>query len=392
MRIAFFTDTFHPQINGIVTSVVAIAKKLADRGHSIYIIAPKFPKAEQFSYPNITVFRRPSVPALIYKDFKFTLPFDPWLMKFIMDEKVDIIHFHTPITLGLQAVLIAKLLSIPLVGSFHTFFADPHYLKHIRLNNKVMQRLAWKWSNSYYNRCDLVVCPSEGTRAELIAKKCRKPIKVIRYGIDLSMFDNAKSCSVKKAYNGSGKLLLFVGRIAHEKNLPYLLECFALVLKKVPSAKLVIVGDGPQMPELKAKIRAFGISQKVILTGQIKHEKLIKAGIFGACDVFVTTSTTETGPVSVLEAQANGLVCVGVKSRGMDVIKDDVNGYIIEPSDKSGFASSVVKLLTNEKEYARMKRATLKEIRKYDINNITKVWEQTYKELVNRKNQSKRRI
>lgn len=390
MRIAFFTDTFHPQINGIVTSIVAIAKKLADRGHVIYIIAPKFTKAEHFYYPNITVFRRPSLPALIYEGFKFTLPFDPWLIKFITDEKVGIIHFHTPITLGLQAVLIAKLLSIPLVGTFHTFFADPNYLKHIKLNNRIMERLAWKWSNSYYNRCDLVVCPSEGTKVELIVKKCKKPIKVIHNGIDLSMFSNAKSGSVKKFYNGSGKLLLFVGRIAHEKNLPYLLECFALVLKKVPSAKLVMVGDGPQMPELKAKIRALGISQKVILTGQIKHEKLVKSGIFGACDVFVTTSTTETGPVSVLEAQANGLVCVGVKSRGMGVIKDDVNGYLVEPSDKRGFVCSVVKLLTNEKEYVRMKRATLKEIRKYDINSITKVWEQTYKGLVNRKNQLKR--
>lgn len=382
MRIAFFTDTFLPQLNGVVISVIGLAKKLADRGHEVYIVAPKFPGREQFSYRNITVLRRPSLPALIYEDFKFTLPFDPLLLKFIIDKKMDIIHFHTPIVLGLQAVLIAKILNLPLVGTFHTFFADPHYLKHIKLSNKVMERLAWKWSNSYYNRCDLVVCPSEGTRAELIAKKCKKPIKVIHHGIDLSVFDNTKSASVRKTYNGKGKLLLFVGRVAHEKNLPYLLECFALVLKKVPSAKLVIVGGGPQMPELKAKIRTLGISQKVILTGYIEHGKLVKSGIFGACDVFVTASTTETGPVSVLEAQANGLVCVSVKGKGMNLIKDGVNGYLVEPENKDAFAKAVVELLTNDAKYNRMKTATLREVKKYNLDRIIQVWEKTYREVI----------
>ncbi|MBI2550126.1 glycosyltransferase [Candidatus Woesearchaeota archaeon] len=376
MRIAFFTDTFLPQINGVVVYVTEIARHLADRGHHIYIIAPKSARTGTFVYPNVTVLRRMSVPAPFYGGFKFTLPFDPFLLKFAIDKKIDVIHFHTPLMLGMQAFIIARILNLPLIGTFHTFFAHPHYLKHIRMNNWIMEKLAWKWSNTYYNRCDLVICPSEGTKAELIAKGCKRPLRVIYNGVDSSVFDNSKSSAVRKALNQGGKLVLFVGRLAHEKNISYLLDCFAMVLRKVPSAKLVIVGDGPQEADIRARIRLQGVGKSVVLMGKIEHEKLVKSGIFGACDVFVNASTTETGPLTVIEAQANGLVCVSVRGKGMSLIKDNVNGYLAK--SKKEFADAVVKLLTEEKTYARMRRATLREVRMYELSRTVAELEKAY--------------
>lgn len=381
MQIAFFTDTFLPQQNGIVTNVVDTAKKLADRGHKVFIVAPEFADAAPFNHTNVTLKRIISAPAFFYEGFKLSLPFSPSLFNFVIKNRVEVIHFHTPITLGMQAIIIAKLLNLPLVGTFHTFFAHPEYLKHIKLNHKIVENLAWRFSNSYYNRCDMVVCSSEATKSELIARKCTKPIRVIPLGIDFSAFRNDSASEIRSRYNKHGKLLLFVGRIAHEKNLPFLLECFARVLKKVPSVRLVIVGSGPQMPEVKAKVAALGITKSIIFTGVIPHEKLVKSGIFGACDVFVNASTTETGPLTVLEAQANGLVCVGLKGKGMDLIRSGVNGYVVDPHDKQAFANAVIRLLTDKSLYNKMRRATLKEAKKYELDNIIGMWEKTYKEL-----------
>ncbi len=134
--------------------------------------------------------------------------------------------------------------------------------------------------------------------------------------------------------------------------------------------KLVIVGSGPQMPEVKAKTEMLGITKSVIFTGGIPHKKLVKSGIFGACDMFINASITETCPLTVLEAQANGLVCVGVEGHGMTLIKNNFNSYVVEPHDKQAFANAVIRLLTDKSLYKKMRIATLKEAKKYELDNI----------------------
>jgi 1,2-diacylglycerol 3-alpha-glucosyltransferase len=381
MRIALFTDSFLPLINGVTTYVIELAKKLADRGHRVYIIAPKFSKSETFRYPNVTVLRKLSVPAPIYSGYKFTLPFDPLLLKWVSERKMDVIHFHTPVMLGMQAVLIAKILDIPLIGTFHTFFMDRQYLKHVGMDSRIVEKIGWRLSNVYYNRCDLITCHSEGIKQELIMHGCKKPIKVIPLSIDSTVFDNSGSSEMREKLCRKGKILLFVGRLAHEKNIPYLLECFHLVLRKLPDTKLVIVGDGPQAGLVKAKIRALGISNSVIMTGKIEHERLVKSGIFGACDVFINASTTETGPLTILEAQVSGLVCVSVKGHDTNLIVDGVNGYLVEKKDRRGFAEAVISLLTDSKKYRRMKLATQRMVKEHELSRVVDLWEKTYKDV-----------
>ncbi len=383
MRIAFFTDMFFPQITGIATSVFEIAKKLADRGHMIYIVSPKY-TGFSYSYPNITPIFCPSVP-LFYQNTKLAWPFNLKIMQMLRREKVDIVHFHTLMTLGLTAILAAKLLKLPIVGTFHSFIMDKSYLKHIKLDYNVVEQWAWNYAKLMYNKCDLIVCSSEGSSIELKKRRWKPPVRVIPLGLDLKIFDNTKAQLVRMKYGKNSKLLLFVGRIAYEKNIPYILECFSLVLKKVRNAKLLIIGDGPQMAEVKKKIAELEIGENVILLGVIEHEKLVKSGIYGACDVFVHASTTETGPMTVLEAQANGLVCVTVKSRAMKLIKNGVNGYLVEPGNKQAFADSVAKLLTEKSTYARMRENTLKIVKRYDSASIAGLWESVYEEVLRNK-------
>jgi glycosyltransferase involved in cell wall biosynthesis len=384
VKIAIFTDVFTPQFNGVTTATISLVKGLADRGHKIYIIAPKYKGIKEFAYKNVKVIRLSSVPAYFYEDFRFTGLFSFKLKKYLKNQKIDLIHFMVPMPLGLQAIFLSNLLKVPLVGTFHTFFADREYLKHAKMDFKVIQKLAWAYSRGYYNRCELITCPTEMAKKELLAHGFKQPIKAISNGIEPGIFDNSKWKSVKNKFNKNGKILLFVGRIAHEKNMLYLLDCFSLVLKKLPNTKLLIVGDGPEMDELKQGIIFRNLEDNVILTGKIERDKLVKSGIYKACDLFVTASTTETQGITTLEAQANGLVAVGINERGIkDLIKDKYNGYLARWGDKKQFANAIINLLSNNKLHETMKANTLKEIKKHYLPNIIKQWEKEYSILIN---------
>jgi len=381
MRIAIFTDCFLPQIDGVATATLNLTKGLANRGHKVYIIAPKYRGVKEFKHKNIKVIRINAVPALFYPQLKISNPFSMSLYLKLKKEKIDLIHFQTPLTIGMQGIVLSRMLKVPLVGTFHTMIADLQYLKHGGINVKLAQNLTWKYARAYYNRCNLITCPSESTKKELLDNDFTKPIKVISNGINFSIFDNSKWKKVRNKYNPGGKLLLFVGRLAYEKNIPYLLECFKLVLHKSPNTKLLIIGDGPQVAEIKSFSERLELKNNIIFTGRINHEELIKSSIFKACDLFVTASTTENQPMTILEAQANGLVCICLNKRGVkDLIKSGYNGYLAK--SKKEFSNRIIELLSDNKLRSRMRKNTLREIRKHDIKKVITIWERTYSKLI----------
>jgi glycosyltransferase involved in cell wall biosynthesis len=390
MRIAIFTDTFLPTVDGVVSATLNLSKGLADRGHKVYIIAPKSGKKEVFSYKNIIVKRVSSVKAFFYKDYSFTSIFNLEIFNYLKKEKIDLIHFQTPISLGMEAILISKLLKVPLVGTFHTFFMDPQYLEHIKVNNRFVQGVSWTYARFYYNQCDLITCPSESTRKELLSHDFNQPLEVISNGIDFGIFKNPDWKKVRKKFlKKMNYLLLFVGRIAHGKNINYLLDCFKLVVKKVPDAVLLIVGDGPQMDEVKQKIKKLNLEKNIIFTGKIPHEDLVKSSIYKACDLFVTASTTENQPMTVLEAQVNGLPCVGISERGVkDLVKNGYNGFLARDGNKKEFADKIVKILLDKKLRKKMRENTIKEIEKHKLSKVISVWEKEYSKLIKNHNLS----
>lgn len=382
MRIALFTDTFTPQLNGVVTSTIDLAKGLADKGHKVFIIAPKFNNVKEFKHPNIKVRRVSAIPAKFYEDFKFT-QFNIRLYNYLGKEKIDLIHFQTPISLGMQAIVMSKLLKKPLVGTYHTSISDLQYLKHVGLDYKFIQKFSWIYSRFFYNKCDLITCPSESMRRELLAHEFSKEIKTISNGIDLKIFDNTNAKSVKNKFNKDGDLVLFVGRIAYEKNIFYLLDCFKLVAKNMPKVKFLIVGSGPQMSDFKERIAKLKLEDKIIILGRVEHANLVRSGIFGACKVFTTASLTETQGITLLEAQANAMVGVGVDAKGTkDLIIDGYNGYLVKKGDKKLFAKRIIAILTDKKLYEKMKKNTSKEIKKHDLKQVINTWEKTYFKLI----------
>ncbi|MSR86094.1 glycosyltransferase family 4 protein [Candidatus Woesearchaeota archaeon] len=383
MKIAIFTDTFLPKYDGIVTSTLNLATGLADKGHQIYIITARNGKQPEFKYKNVIVKRVRGIPGGFYPEFRMTNILSVRLIRYLKKEGIELIHFQTPITLGIQAILSAKYLKIPLVGTFHTFITDEEYLKHVRLNKPYMKKVAWAYIRGYYNRPQLVTVPSESAKEELYTNGITKPIKVISNGINLKIFETSKAKEIHEKYNPRGKILLFVGRIAHEKNLNYLLDCFKIILQELPSTKLLIIGDGPQMGEIKERIKKENLNESIILLGQIPHEELIKSSIIAAADVFITASLTENQPMTLLEAQANGTACVGINTKGIkDVIQDGYNGFLANKEDKKDFANKVLKILRDKKLQQILEKNAKEEAKKYDYHNIINIWEQEYSKLI----------
>lgn len=384
MNIAIFTDNFLPQINGVVTAVLNLAKGLADKGHKIYIVAPKYKGCEEFKYPNIKVRYVKSRPAnFIYKDLKVVSPISVRTRKFIKDNNVELIYFVTPFTVAAKGIIIAKILKLPIVGTYHTFICEKEYLRHLKLDYEFIVDLAWKYTNSYYNQCEIITCPSEITKQRLIEGGSKRPIKVISNGIEKLESAKAEILKIKKRINCKGKTLLFVGRLAYEKNLLYLLDCFKLILQKRPQTKLVIIGDGPQRKEIERKIKKLKLKDSVLLFGEIKYQDLMTKGYYNACDIFVTTSTTETFGLSVLEAQVNGLVCVGVNENGVKyLVKDNYNGFLVSSEDKVGFSNAVIKLIDDKKLYSKFKKNNEVMVKKHDMKQVIKEYEKTFKDVI----------
>ena len=382
MKIAIFTETFFPHTNGVLTAILNLSKGLADKGHQVYIITPKFKGGQELIYPNITVRYIKGINAFIYEDVKLVSPISLRTLNFLKKEKIDVIHFMSPWTTGNKAIFIARILKVPLVGTFHTFIGDPENLKHVHLNYPFVKKHVWEYINSYYNKCDLVSCPSDFSKQELIRNKCKAPITVISNGIEIPNTDIKNVNKIKKKYKGS-PLLLFVGRISYEKNLEHLIDCFKLILNKKPKCKLILIGDGPLDEMIRNKIKSERLGKSILQLGKMSHDKLIKEGYYKAADLFVSVSKTENCPLTVLEAQINGLIPVVYDAGGMSyLIKNNRNGVLVPVDNSKEFANQVIKLLDNKKKQETLKKNLKEDVKVHYIPNIIEQWEKEYSKLI----------
>ncbi|MCB9362345.1 glycosyltransferase [Candidatus Woesearchaeota archaeon] len=387
MRIAIFTDTFLPNIDGVVTATLNMAKGLADRGHDITIVAPVFRKRHPFSYKNIKVIRNRSMPSLFHPEYRTTMPLDPLSIAQLRKRKIELVHIQTPWTIGMQGVSFAKIMRLPLTGTFHTYHAEPDYLKNLNMDYPLIHKMIWDIEIFYYNMCDFITCPSEFTKKELIDHGCKKPVQYVSNGIDPSTFDVEHTAAIRKKYaHNADHLLLSVGRIAVEKNISHLLQAMRLIVDRLPRTNLLLIGDGLYMKKAKALAKELNLDKHIIFTGYIPHAKLKSSGIYNAADAFVITSKTETGPITVLEAQANGKPCIGVKAKNLPyLIENNVDGFVVDPDDAQAFCDATVKVLTDKKLYNRLSEQSKEAVKKHYLPNVITTWEEIYEKAIREK-------
>ncbi|MCL6613672.1 MAG: glycosyltransferase, partial [Firmicutes bacterium] len=191
LKVAFFVDNFYPQFNGVLTSYMNTVRELTRRGHEVLVVAPKIASKKRYdprSFPYPLLYRR-GIPAFFYPDFRVSWPFSLTSLLHTRRFAADVIHFHSPLTIAMQGITTARLLGIPIVGTFHTFFAEREYLRVVGLEDwDWLVKAGWWYNNLFYNACDVVVSPSRWTAAELRAHGVRPRIVVIPNGIEFSHY------------------------------------------------------------------------------------------------------------------------------------------------------------------------------------------------------------
>lgn len=374
MKIAYFTDTFLPQINGVAAALANQAKELGGRGHHILIFTPELDNIprQKFQAKNVTVIHLPAVPALLYTEFKIGVFGLPKVIKYLTKFNPDILHLHTPFTIGMDAVIASKLLKKPLVGTIHIYFADSDYLRWLRyqLAVKVVNKISQRYFNFLFNQCDVILAPSKMLTKELDGNGLKKPVKYLPNGIftkPSTILSGKEIDNIKKKYGLREKVVLHFGRISYEKNVDVLIKSFYLLTKEHPNISLLIIGDGPATKQLKKLVKKLRIERQVNFTGFIDHQFLMSANLLSIADVFATASTMENNPMAVLEAMTFGLPVVGVKQAGLIELVSS-NGYLVKVGDTKQLAQAMKKILFDQKLKSEMRRASLRMIKQYSVD------------------------
>lgn len=367
MRIAFFSDTYLPNRDGVVTSIVQLRQELEARGHEVFVFCPGS-KKQKLENKDDNVFHFTSATFKPYPDYRLALfPF-PTAVRRMKELKIDVIHSHGIATTGIAAIESSNKAKIPALATFHTLVPEAtHYLTKNESVQKMLEGVAWKYLNWYYRQFKRVVVPSEHIMARLQEHGISNT-QVIPSGIDVARFSGDSTGEARKKYGikKGAPLILHVGRIVEEKRIDDLLEAVPSVLNMKPDAKFLICGRGPYEAMLRQKAKEKKLDDSVIFTGFVEDSEL--PGIYADADVFAFPSLFETQGLVVLEAMAAGAIPVVRKGTApAEFIDEGKNGFHF--SDKFDFAEKIVKAVDGKQRMDGDVRGTAK---KYDIKKTSK--------------------
>lgn len=342
MRIGIFTDTYPPYINGVSTSIAMLEKGLKELGHEVFIVTVN-PENMQYKYEDDErIIRIPGIPIGIY-DYRLTGIYPLRAINKIKKWNLDVIHTHTEFGVGTFGRILAKQFNIPLVHTYHTMYEDYVYYITKGYFDKSSRKIVEYLTKFYCDKTakELIV-PSKKTYDMFKDKyQFEKEIHIVPTGIDIKRFKKTnfkkeQILELKKELRikPSDFVILFVGRIAKEKNIDLLLNSHVEIIKKHKNTKLVIVGSGPDYEHYIEMSKELKIDNNVIFTSSIPWEEI--PIYYQLANVFTTASNTETQGLTLIEAMAGSIPVVCLKDKSFeDILLDNKNG----------------KYFTNEKEY-----------------------------------------
>ncbi len=355
MKIGFFTDSFRPYTSGVVRSIELFTREFTTRGHEVYVFGPDYPLLH--CPREEKVFRFVSIPAPTIPDFALPIPISVQLGSTIRRIGLDIIHVHSPFLLGRLGARAARRFDLPLVFTFHTLYDQ--YVHYLPLARDTSRRLVQLIGRDFCNRCDLVVTPSQLVANYLLRIGVHAPLRTIPTGVDLQEFDEADPRWLHRVYRiGSDrKILLFVGRLAKEKNVIFLLRAFQMVWKAFPQVHLVLVGKGPLENYLAGLAKDMGLDGNITFTGVLPRHKIVHC--YAGADLFVFPSVTETQGLVIGEAKARGVPIVAIRAYGpAEMVVHREDGLLTDLS-QGNFASAILEILQNEAMHSAMSSKAL---------------------------------
>lgn len=383
MKVAIFTESFPPALNGVAVSVGTFARELQRLGVQTYIFAPAY-RGYQETAPN--VFRCRSFHPRRVPDYPLSLPDFSTVWARFAKLQVDLIHTHSISILGRVGAALSRRYRLPLVHTYHTLLTE--YIHYVPFSPGVVRPLVIRLSRTYCNRAMVVTVPTPAIRRVLRSYGVTSPITVIPSGIDIQPDPRGgKALRACWGISEDTPVLLFVGRVAQEKNIPLLLQTHARLLQALPTAQLVIVGGGPELPASCAQAQALGIAGRTRFVGPVAHHQV--AAYYAAADLFLFPSVTETQGLVLAEAMSVGLPCVAVRAYGAaDMVRDGITGFLTEPCVEA-FAAAALTLLQQPDLRRAMAQQSLQIGRGFRIQRLACQLIATYENVLSQARQVK---
>ena len=365
MRVAIFSNTYWPTVNGVAISIANLRQGLQNLGHEVFVFAPA-PRDFDVSEDQDHVYRFPSLPAPVAADYHLAFPVAPAVARELRHHDFDIVHTHHPMWVGAWGQWFARWMGVPLITTVHTQYEI--YSKLVPLPDPLVNGYLKVRVNSYCNRCDLVTTPAESSRQRLLKLGVTTPVEVIYNPTDLSPLWEADGSGVRAQF-GAGPddiLLGYIGRLAPEKNLGALLDAAEMFLPQAPSARLLLVGDGPSREGLQRRAERMPCGDRILFAGRIEHSLI--PDFDAALDVFITPSMFEVQPLSFAEALATGTPIIAMDAPGgNDMVENGVNGRLVPPAEQgAGLARVVLEMLSDQQGFQAMRERAREWANRYD--------------------------
>jgi glycosyltransferase involved in cell wall biosynthesis len=387
VKIGIFTDSYLPYTSGVVRSIQSFTEELTKLGHEVFIFAPSYKNYSRDS----KIFRFASITSPTNHDFSLALPFSLKFRPIIKQLNLDLIHVHSPFLLGRLGARYARKNGVPLVFTYHTMYEQyVHYVPFAQSVSKdiahiaqsLSKDLAQKVSRDFCNLCDMVIVPTGIIADYLHQLGVNTPVNIVPTGIKTKEYIKGDRNWLHQQYNipPEDKILLFVGRLGQEKNIPFLLESFKIVKGKVDNTVLVIVGGGPEEEELKNKASELELGKSVIFTGSLAYIDVINC--YAGANMFIFSSVSETQGIVIAEAKAAGLPVVAISAYGAsEMIEDGRDGYLTD-LNPDHFADKIIYLLNNDTIRTEMGKMAQKNAERLDSVNCTAMLLSSYNSLI----------
>ena len=390
MKVGIFTDSYTPEISGVVASICTLKRALEDRGHKVFIFAPSNEDTEEEE----RVFRQPSMPVFFEKSLRICIGILPGTLLAIKRHELDIVHTQTEFSIGIFGKIVAFMFDLPIVHTYHTMYKDYlHYLDRggetawlkgtVRQLSSDMVRV---FSRDFCNSCDAVIAPTAKVRDLLASYEVKRPIRILPSGVALERFQAAARDpeARRKSREELGiaedtPLVGFVGRVAKEKSIDMVLRAMPALLERLPGARLLVVGEGPEKPALEALASELCPPGSVIFPGARSWADI--PAYYRAVDVFVTASATETQGLTVLEAMAAEVPVVARHDPSFSsMIEDGIDGILF--SNPEELTEVLFRVLSDQKLATALVGAARDKTKEYSAQVFGEKVEAVYEEAV----------
>ena len=395
MRIGIFSETYTPYISGLVTSIVMLKNALEKEGHEVYVVTANL---ESFKYEyneKERILKIPGLPTGIY-DSRLTSIYPIQAVNKIKSWKLDVIHSQTEFAIGTFARLFAKQFNIPLVHTYHTLYED--YIHYItkgyfnRSSKKIVEYLTKFYCDT--TATELIVPTNKIYKLFKEKYKFEKNIHIIPTGIETERFykENINQKEVEELKNTLGLtkndfVLLFVGRLAEEKNVEFLLNSEKNLVEKYKNIKLVIVGDGPDKDNYEKLSSRLGIAKNVIFTGKAAWEEM--PYYYHISDVFVTASKTETQGLTIIEAMASNVIPVCMEDEAFQsMVTEELNGLFFKTNEE--YEKQIIRLYENREELKKFDKQARIQAEHYSSKNYAERALEVYNRAIKEKEEENR--